>query len=74
MRKVKFEVVMSTQQYQELMKRASVRCGVDENEDFNPQDYSGGNFNDCYQMGIEHADVDAALEILQLLGTPQSHE
>lgn len=32
---------------------------------FNPQDASGGNFDDCYQMGFEHGEKYAKLEALQ---------
>lgn len=67
----KFIVEMTEQQYNKLVARAEEEYGYDaEPHDFNPQDYSGGNFDDCYQMGLSHADADAAREILSILGEP----
>lgn len=36
-------------------------------DEFNPYDASGGNFDDAYYMGVEHGEVDGALHILRLL-------
>lgn len=40
-------------------------------EDFDPKDWSGGNFNDCYDMGLSHGmkrgRIMAYQEILDLL-------
>lgn len=66
----KFIVEMTEQQYKALVARAEVENGYDADEDFNPYDYSGGNFDDCYQMGLDHGDSDAAREILSILGEP----
>lgn len=67
---MKFVVELTEEQYKSLVKRASVENGYEADDDFNPYDYSGGNFDDCYQMGLEHADSDAAREVLDLLGDP----
>ncbi len=67
---MKFIVELTEKQYQALVKRAAVENGYEADDDFNPYDYSGGNFDDCYQMGLEHADSDTAQEILTLLGDP----
>ena len=40
----------------------------DEDEDFNPYDMSGGNFDDCYEGGRRDGEVDMAREILTELG------
>jgi len=32
------------------------------NEDFNPMDASGGNFDDAYRLGIDHGDIFARYE------------
>lgn len=66
----KFIVEMTEQQYKKLVARAEVENGCEADDDFNPMDYSGGNFDDCYQMGLDHADADAAREILSILGKP----
>lgn len=41
--------------YQFLLKECAVDTAEDNCEDdwFNPMDYSGGNFDDCYSMGID---------------------
>lgn len=33
----------------------------------NPQDMSGGNFDDCYDMGIEEGNTQLAREVLDML-------
>lgn len=38
-----------------------------DDDDFNPSDASGGNFDDAYYMGTEHGHVDGALEVLYKL-------
>lgn len=65
---MKFIVELTEKQYQALVKRASVENGYEADDNFNPYNYSGGNFDDCYQLGMEHADADAAREILDILG------
>jgi hypothetical protein len=34
-------------------------------EDFNPSDASGGNFDDCYFMGVEHGQTEGELKALR---------
>jgi len=36
----------------------------DEDEDFNPCDWSGGNFDDAYNMGVDDGEIHFAREIL----------
>lgn len=36
----------------------------EDGEDFNPMDWSGGNFDDAYYMGTEHGEMYGKLEIL----------
>jgi len=52
---------------EELIKKLNKigdREMIFENEDFNAQDYSGGNFDDCLWMGYEEGRADLAREIL----------
>lgn len=65
----KYIVTLTEEEYQDLLARANREYGYDADKDFNPMDYSGGNFDDCYEMGKDHADADAAQEILNLLTT-----
>lgn len=37
-------------------------------EDWNPYEFSGGNFDDCYEIGSNDADVRNARYILDLYG------
>ena len=68
---MKFIVELTEKQYRAYCKRAEAEYGYDADpHDFNPMDWSGGNFDDCYQMGLEHADSETAQEILNLLGEP----
>jgi hypothetical protein len=64
--KRKFVVELTYKQYNELCKRAEKNPKGDD-ADFNPMDYSGGNFDDCYYLGREDGDIDAAREVLSLL-------
>lgn len=67
---MKFIVELTEAQYNDLRERADESYGFEADEDFNPMDYSGGNFDDCYEMGLAHADADTAREIIMLLGDP----
>lgn len=55
-----FDFIMNydEEQLKELIKKQEeVVREIDEwcnNEDFNPMDASGGNFDDAYQLGYEH--------------------
>ncbi|QIW89827.1 hypothetical protein PQE71_gp145 [Bacillus phage Izhevsk] len=41
-------------------------------EDFNPADWSGGNFDDCYFMGVKDGAISGELEALyRVLGELQ---
>ena len=64
---MKFIVELTDKQYASLVMRAAVEDGYEADDNFNPYDYSGGNFDDCYRLGMEHAAADAAREILSLL-------
>ena len=65
---MKFIVELTEKQYEALVKRAAVENDYESDDAFNPYDYSGGNFDDCYRLGLEDADADAAREILGILG------
>lgn len=62
----KFVVELSYKEYNEICQRAEKNT-KDHDGDFDPQSWSGGNFDDCYYMGREDGDIDAAREILSLL-------
>lgn len=66
----KFIVEMTQEQYDAIVRRSEEVYGYDAHNDFNPYKFSGGNFDDCYEMGLEHADADAAREVLSILGKP----
>jgi hypothetical protein len=50
-------------------KRLAKRSTTTENhpDDWNPGDMSGGNFDDCYWLGHNDADIENARFILDLL-------
>jgi hypothetical protein len=63
----KFVVELSYKEYNALCSRAEKET-LYEGDDFNPMDWSGGNFDDCYYLGKDHdGDIEAAREILSLL-------
>lgn len=66
----KFIVELTNEEYESLQERANEKYGHEADEDFNPMDYSGGNFDDCYDIGFSHADSETAREILNILGNP----
>lgn len=51
-----------------LAERKTWLDGVGENETFDPQDWSGGNFDDAYAGGERAGATDLAREILTELG------
>lgn len=59
---------ISDELIEQLKKTAKTEIGPDEDDDFNPADYSGGNFDDAYGLGVEHGEVYAARSILDKLG------
>ena len=50
-----------------IEKTAEYKTRTDDNEDFNPMDYSGGNFDDCYQLGCSDGEINFARELSKLL-------
>ena len=64
--KRKFIVELTYAEYNALCNRAE-KSPKDDDGDFDPQSWSGGNFDDCYYLGREDGDIDAAREILSLL-------
>lgn len=51
---------------QEIQETISEFEEVTESEDFNPYDASGGNFDDAYEMGLDHGRAYGKLSILKL--------
>jgi hypothetical protein len=54
--------VISDDMYETLKQLAEKSC-IDNDEDFNPMDASGGNFDDAYNMGISDGEHDARIEL-----------
>ena len=50
-----------------IEKTAEYDTHTDDNEDFNPMDNSGGNFDDCYQMGCEDGEINFARELIAII-------
>ncbi len=51
----------------ERIEKEAALKSVTEDDDFNPMDYSGGNFDDAFEMGIEEGCIRFAEELLDLL-------
>ena len=49
------------------LKALSSQTAGTDNEDFNANDYSGGNFDDAYDMGREDGKIALAREILPMV-------
>ena len=49
-------------QYLKELANGEVRS---DDEEFNPQDYAGGNFDDAYSMGVEDGTTLFARELLR---------
>lgn len=60
------EIKKLIEQYEEEVAENQEIWGEDM-EDFNPMDASGGNFDDCYYMGLEHGQTEGKLEILYMV-------
>lgn len=50
-----------------LAEKRSVYDHLADDEYFNPQDVSGGNFDDCYQDGMDEGNTQLAREVLDML-------
>ena len=50
-----------------LQAKAARKCWCDDTEDFNPCDYSGGNFDDAYYGGQEDGEALLARELIAKL-------
>ena len=44
-----------------------------DDDDFNPYDYSGGNFDDAFQMGVSDGYILFAQELLRILNDNSSN-
>jgi hypothetical protein len=53
-----------------FLKKEAERLIIADTVDFNPQDASGGNYDDAYAMGVEDGRIAMAREILIDLGVP----
>lgn len=52
----------------ELLEKLAKRdCWSDSPEDFNPMDFSGGNFDDAYFGGVEDGKAELARALLNIL-------
>lgn len=59
-----------SQEMIDLLKRIASQPTLCDNEDFNPYDASGGNYDDAYYMGSEDGYTKLAREILTQLKVP----
>lgn len=50
-----------------LAQKRSYYDHLSEDDYFDAQDMSGGNFDDCYNMGIDEGNTQLAREILDML-------
>jgi hypothetical protein len=50
------------------LKKLARRPSWQDHEDFNPEDYSGGNFDDAFDGGVRSGETWLAREILDDLG------
>lgn len=57
-----------------LKEYAKDVCLDDNDEDFNPGDQCGGNYDDCYSRGRDDGAVFLAREILDQLGIDYTQE
>ena len=48
-------------------KLAKRHCWSDHPDEFNPMDFSGGNFDDAYFGGVEDGKAELARELLNML-------
>lgn len=51
-----------------LAEKRSVCDHLSDNEWFDPQDVSGGNFDDCFSVGTDEGQIQLSREILDMLG------
>jgi hypothetical protein len=51
----------------EKLKNIAGQKMASEHEDFDPCDFSGGNFDDAYYMGTEDGEISLARDILSWL-------
>lgn len=49
---------------EKLEKLAELDTWTDEDEDFNPYEMSGGNFDDAYWAGVSDGRIELAREVL----------
>ena len=59
---------MNKELIEKLKKLAQKKVLGEGEEDFNPMDASGGNFDDAYDMGIDDGEIWLAREILNKMG------
>jgi hypothetical protein len=60
--------ILSADSIKRLQQLAGQECWGDNEPDFNPMDYSGGNFDDCYWAGYEHGMIGLARQLLKDIG------
>lgn len=70
MKFMKFVVELTEKEYARFVQDAEQYEESLDIEDFNPQDYSGGNFDDCYEMGVTDGINEATFNLVKLLGDP----
>jgi len=51
----------------EKLEKLSKKETVGDNEDFNAYDYSGGNYDDAYNLGYSDGEIFLARELLEMI-------
>jgi hypothetical protein len=57
---------LTTEQIEQLQSTAKIKM-ASEDEDFEPCDFSGGNFDDAYYMGVQDGEIEMARKMLDYL-------
>ena len=56
------------EEMKEFLSKIAARECWDDDGDFNPCDYSGGNFDDAYYGGVSSGKVKLARSLLEMFG------
>lgn len=67
-------IVVSDELYDELIGLAEAMTCREDDPDFNPDEWSGGNFDDCYELGVTDGEILLARKIVEFPGEIESAE
>ena len=67
-----FTIELSEESVDQLKRLAATKTCSEKaekrGEDFIPEDWAGGNFDDAYQLGYSDSDIESARNLLDLCG------